>query len=282
MGQVDPKSTMLCLTLESLFLPDDLRLGSGSVCLLKPKVGEKVTGVVGSSTALSYPNKHAKPECSAPRLCVWFGCVEGGFQLAFTCGLATLKLFHSLLLHVVWLQPGWFAVSLYMELGCAILRSARLGFYSPCTKTVQVVMLGNNLDKVRSQTQPGTAPCSTIIKILEHCYAPASSTTTKVLLLRLLKPNVFCFRCRGLDINPSLHFRGGIQMASSHVSCSTFVWVECIVNNILHKEWELLNLFLTSSLQPIFLQAVSAAYILKWQTSQKSLFLTHTKHTGKI
>lgn len=70
MGQVDPKSTMLCLTLESLFLPDDLRLGSGSVCLLKPKVGEKVTGVVGSSTALSYPNKHAKPECSAPRLCV--------------------------------------------------------------------------------------------------------------------------------------------------------------------------------------------------------------------
>lgn len=239
-------------------------------------------GVVGFSTALSYSNKHAEPERSAPRLCGGFGCVEGGSQRAFTCGLAMLRLFHSLLLHVVWLQPGWFTESLYMELGWAVLRSACLGFYCSCTKTVQVVMLENNLDKVRSQSQPGTAPCSTIIKILEHCNAPASSTTTKALLPWLLKSNVFWFKCRGLDVNPSLHSRGGIQMASSHVSCSTLVWVKWIVNNTLHKECELLNLFITSHLQPIFLQAVSAVYILKWQNSQKSLFLTHTKHSGKL
>lgn len=69
-----------------------------------------------------------------------------------------------------------------MELGCVVPRSARLGFYYSCAKTVPVVTLENNLDKVRTQTQPGTAPCSTIIKILEHCNAPASSTTTKALL----------------------------------------------------------------------------------------------------
>lgn len=97
---------MPCSTLEPLFLPDVLRFGSGSVCLLKPEVGEQLAGVVGFSMALSYPNKHTKPERSAPRLCGGFGCMEGGFQRAFTCRLATLRLFHSLLLHVVWLQPG--------------------------------------------------------------------------------------------------------------------------------------------------------------------------------
>lgn len=76
------------------------------MCLLKAEVGEKLAGMVGCSMALSYPDKHAKPEPSAPRLCGGFGCVEGGFQRAFTCGLAMLRLFHSLLSHVVWLQPG--------------------------------------------------------------------------------------------------------------------------------------------------------------------------------
>lgn len=169
-----------------------------------------------------------------------------------------------------------------MELGCVIPRSACLGFYCSCTKTVQVLILENNLDKVRSQTKPGTAPFSTIIKIVKHCNAPTSFTTIKALLPQLLKSNAFCFRSRGLDVNPSLHFRAEIQVASSHISCSTLVWVECIVNNILHKECELLNLFITSNLQPIFLQAVSAAYILNQQNSQKSLFLTHTKHAGKL
>lgn len=155
-------------------------------------------------------------------------------------------------------------------------------FCCSCAKAVQVVTLENNLDKARSQRQPGTAPCSTTIKILEHCNAPASSTTTKALLPHLPNSNAFCFRCRGLDVNPSLQFRAGIQVASSHISCSTLVWVECIVNNISQKECELLNLFIASNLQPIFLQAISAACILKWQNSQKSLFPAHTKHAGKL
>lgn len=213
--------------------------GVGLCACSNPRWERSWLGVVGLSTALSYSNQHTHLERSAPRLCGGFGCVEGGFQRALTCGLVILRLLHSLLLHVVWLQPGWFTESLYMELGCVVLRSACLGFDCSCTKTVHVVMLENNLDKVRSQSQPGTAPCSTIIKILKHCNAPASSTTTKELLPRLLKLNVFCFRCRGLDVNPSLHSRGGIQMASSHVSCSTLVWVNWIVNNILHKECEL-------------------------------------------
>lgn len=155
-------------------------------------------------------------------------------------------------------------------------------FCCSCAKAVQVVTLENNLDKARSQRQPGTAPCSTTIKILEHCNAPASSTTTKALLPHLPNSNAFCFRCRRLDVNPSLLFRAGIQVASSHISCSTLVWVECIVNNISQKECELLNLFIASNLQAIFLQAISAACILKWQNSQKSLFPAHTKHAGKL
>lgn len=45
-----------------------------------------------------------------------------------------------------------------------ILGSACLGFYYPCSKTTQVIILKNNLDKVRGQKQPGTVPCNTIIK----------------------------------------------------------------------------------------------------------------------
>lgn len=34
-------------------------------------------------------------------------------------------------------------------------------------------------------------------------------------------------------------------MASSHISCSTFVQVQCIANKILQRECDLLSLFLT-------------------------------------
>lgn len=247
-----------------------------------------------------FPSWWLKTGCSKPRWerrwVVWSWVIPintknpSVVHHGFVCDLAVCRVAFSVLSHVVWPCWGCFTACFHMWFGCSqadllgvftwslvvLYWGCNLGFYCSCTKTVQVVMLENNWDKVRSQTQPGTAPCSALIKILEHCNAPASSTTTKV----LLKSNVFCLRCRGLDLNPSLHFRGGIQMASSHVSCSTLVWVECAVNNILHKE--LLNLFRTSNLQPIFLQAVSVSCILKWQNSLKSLFLTHTKHAGKL
>lgn len=63
-----------------------------------------MTRAKGFSAALSYSNKHANLNCSPSQIYIQFSYVEGGFQHAFTCGLAMLSLFHSLLLHVVWLQ----------------------------------------------------------------------------------------------------------------------------------------------------------------------------------
>lgn len=66
----------------------------------------RVTCARGFSAALSYSNKHVNLDCSPSQIYIQFGSAEGGFQHAFTCGLAMLSLFHSLLLHVVWLQRG--------------------------------------------------------------------------------------------------------------------------------------------------------------------------------
>lgn len=81
---------------------------------------------------------------------MWFGNVESVSQLAFTCGLAAVRLIYYEFL-------TW-------SLAILILESACLGFYYPCSKTMQVIILTNTLSKVRSQKQPGTVPCDTTIK----------------------------------------------------------------------------------------------------------------------
>ena len=97
----------------------------------------------------------------------------------FIYNLAIWRVVFSMLLHVVWRCWVCFTACFYMWFGCSeadllwvftwslamlILGSACLGFYYPYSKTMQVIILKNNLDKVRSQKQPGTVPCNTIIK----------------------------------------------------------------------------------------------------------------------
>lgn len=45
----------------------------------------------GFSAALSDSSKHANLDCSPSQIYIQFGYAEGGFQHAFTCGLAMLS-----------------------------------------------------------------------------------------------------------------------------------------------------------------------------------------------
>lgn len=70
---------------------------------------------------------------------MWFGSAESVSQLAFTCGLAAVRLIYcEFFFFFTW------------SLAVLILGSACSGFYCPCSKTMKVMRLKNHLDQVRS------------------------------------------------------------------------------------------------------------------------------------